>query len=344
MPFRTLLAVVAALALAACGQDAASTGGEDPIVAAARALPGVDDVTADPDGSTLRVHLVHDAALGAGWAAETVDALVADRPETAPRLEVWLHPATPADAEIAVRAYPAPEQGDPVGDAYVLAGTPGVVRARFDGETAADVRVRDASDLAKVADVAVVQGVGVDVVRTEDGTAELAVADVPRRPAPDARGGGQTTAPGTAAPACDPAVLRLELTGADAALGSRFLFLAATNTGPAPCTLASHPSLGFRTLTEQPLAVTVVPSAAAPPVVVAPGGRAVAMLDWNAMPTAGNPDLTYEVLLAAGPGAPVTELPLTSLYLPAIPPQTTLDIVDGGEVAVTEWRPDGSPF
>ncbi|RIQ14346.1 DUF4232 domain-containing protein [Jiangella rhizosphaerae] len=241
-----------------------------------------------------------------------------------------------------MRAYPAPAGGAAVRDAYVFAGTPGVVRAVFDGETA-DVRVRDASDLAKVADVAAVQGAAVDVVRTLDDSAALRVADVPPRP-PHAPGGDWSADPD--APDCDPAALRLELTGTDAALGSRYLFLGATNTGPAPCTLRAHPSLSFRTLTEQPLAVAVTPSAPAgpAPVVVPPGGRAVAMLDWNAMPTAGNPDLTYEVLLATGPGGPATELPLTSLVVEGSGTHASLDIVDGGEVTVTEWRPDGAPF
>ncbi|SDU71007.1 DUF4232 domain-containing protein [Jiangella alkaliphila] len=359
----TLLAVVLTLVLAGCGQTVTSTGDEQEIVADARALSGVDDVTVhyldpdgeehdglpdDPTGWTLRLDIVHDVALSAGWAVEAIDELLADRPEpAAPRLEIWLNPVTPAEAEIAVRAYPLPATGDPVSDAYVFAGTPGVVRAVFDGETA-DVRVADEADLPKVADVAAVHGAGVDVVRTLDDTAELAVADVAPRPPylPSGDGGGWPADP--AAPACDPADLRLELTGSDAALGSRYLLLGATNTGAAPCAVQGHPSAGFRTLTEQLLAVAVVPSVAAsaqaPRVVVPAGGRAVAMLDWNAMPTAGNPDLTYEVLVAAAPGGPVTELPLTSLVVEGGGTHAYVDIVDGGEVAVTEWRPDGASF
>lgn len=354
---RTLLALFVTLVLAGCGQSLTSAStGADEIVTDARALPGVDDVTVhylgpdgdehaerpdDPAGWTMRLVLVHDAALGSGWAIETVDALLDGRPESAaPRLEIWLRPVTPADADIAARAYPAPAAGDPVGDAYVFAGTPGVARAVFDGETA-DVRVHDASDLAKVADVAAVNHAGAEVVRTLDDSAELAVADVPPRP-PNVPGGEPPASP--EAPDCDPAGLRLELAGSDAALGSRFLLLGATNTGAAPCTLRGHPQLSFRTLTEQPLAVAVVPSADAAPVIVPPGGRSEAMLDWNAMPTAGNPDLTYEVLLAAVPGAPVSELPLTSLVLMDAGTHGPLDIVDGGEVAVTAWRPAGTAF
>ncbi|SDS95714.1 DUF4232 domain-containing protein [Jiangella sp. DSM 45060] len=344
MPFRTLLAAVVALVLAGCGQDAASTGNADPVVAAARALPGVDDVTAEPDGSKLRLHLVHDTALGAGWAAETVDTLLAGRPADAPELEVWLHPVTPTGAEITVRAFPLPESrdavGGPVGDAYLFAGTPGVVRAVFDGETA-DVRVGDASDLAKVADVAAVQGAGVDVVRTLDDSAELAVADVPPRPPYTASSDWPAD---TSAPECDPAGLRLEIIGSDAALGSRYLFLGATNTGPAPCAVQGHPDLTFRTLAELPLTVTAVPAADPARVVIPPGARAMAVVEWNAMPTADNPDLTYEVVLAAAPGAPATELPLTSWVVEGYGPHTNLDIVDGGEVEVTEWRPDGAAF
>jgi hypothetical protein len=367
---RTLIALVLTLVLAACGSQAASTEGNaqagpapDVIAADARALPGVDDVTLhylDPDGEehaelpgssadregwTLRLDIVHGAEYGAGWAVEAIDKLLAGRPEpTAPALEIWLHPVTPTASEIAVRAYPTTGDSTQVRDAFLFAATPGVVRAVFDGETA-NVRVADAADLAKVADVAAVQGAGVDVIRVlgDDDTA-LAVADVPPRP---------TYVPSTgwpadpAAPDCDPADLRLELTGADAALGSRYLFLGATNTGAAPCALQGHPELAFRTLAEEPLAVAVTSSATppdAPRLVVPPGARAVAMLDWNAMPTANDPNLTYEVALAARDGAPATELPLTSLVVEGAGPQSYLDIVDGGEVAVTAWQPDGTSF
>ncbi|SEE80084.1 DUF4232 domain-containing protein [Jiangella alba] len=387
MPFRTLLAVVITLVLAACGQDAASTGGAgtpavpDPetILADARALPGIDDVTLryrDPDGDehpelpadpaewaawTVRLDVVNRAESGAGSAVETMDDLeqLWDRaamaaatstpgtirtPFPLPQLEVWLHPVTPTGSEITVRAYPLPESrdavGGPVGDAYLFAGTPGVVRAVFDGETA-DVRVGDASDLAKVADVAAVQGAGVDVVRTIDDSAELAVADAPPRP-PYTPSADWPADP--SAPECDPAGLRLEITGSDAALGSRYLFLGATNTGPAPCAVQGHPDLTFRTLAEEPLTVTAVPAPGAARVVIPPGARAMAVVEWNAMPTADNPDLTYEVVLAAAPGAPATELPLTSWAVEGYGPHTNLDIVDGGEVTVTEWRPDGAPF
>lgn len=393
---RTLIAVVLTLLLAACGSTTTAPGaggrapGEVPdpemIVADARALPGVDDVTfhyLDPDGEehpelpddpvewpawTLRLDLVHGAESGAGWAVERMDELdelwqtAFTAPSTAtpgtvprplatpdllprPQLEVWLHPVTPTESEITVRAYPLPEVrdavGGPIGDAFLFAGTPGVVRAVFDGETA-DVRVGDPSDLPKVADVAAVQGAGVDLIRTLDDTEELAVADVAPRP-PYAASADWPADP--AAPDCDPAALRLEITGSDAALGSRYLFLGATNTGPAPCAVQGHPDLAFRTLAEKPLTVTVVPTPDAARVVIPPGARAMAVVDWNAMPTADNPDLTYEVVLATVPGGPATELPLTSWVVGGgYGPHTSLDIVDGGEVASTAWMPDGSEF
>ncbi|WP_116950821.1 DUF4232 domain-containing protein [Jiangella endophytica] len=389
-PIRTLLAALLTLGLAACGSTstgpADAGGAPDPetIVADARALPGVGDVTfhyRDPDGEehaelpadpaewaawTMRLDIVNRAEQGAGSTVEAMDdlheawQLLSTAPPTTtpgtvptpwatgtplpvPRLEIWLHPVTPTGSEITVRAYPLPQVrdavGGPIGDAYLFAGTPGVVRAVFDGETA-DVRVGDPSDLAKVADVAAVQGAGVDVIRTLD-SAELAVADVPPRP-PYTPSAGWPADP--SAPECDPAALRLEITGSDAALGSRYLFLGATNTGPAPCAVQGHPDVTFRTLAEQPLTVTVVPTPDAARVVIPPGARAMAVVDWNAMPTADNPDLTYEVVLAAVPGAPATELPLTSWVVEGYGPHTYLDIVDGGEVAITEWRPDGAAF
>lgn len=383
---RALLACVLTLLLAACGSTttqpgAAAGGAPDPeaIVADARALPGVDDVTfhyRDPDGEehaeppadpaewtawTLRLDLVNRAEYGAGGAVEAMDDLdeawqllsapppaatpgAAPTPFPMPQLEVWLHPVTPTGSQITVRAYPLPEVrdavGGPIGDAFLFAGTPGVVRAVFDGETA-DVRVGDASDLTKVADVAAVQGAGVGVIRTLDDSAELPVADVAPRPAYTASADWPAD---PSAAECDPATLRLEITGSDAALGSRYLFLGATNTGSAPCAVQGHPDLTFRTLAEEPLAVTVVAAPDPARVVIPPGARAMAVVEWNAMPTADDPDLTYEVVTAVVAGAPATELPLTSWVVEGYGPHTYLDIVDGGEVESTAWLPDGSEF
>lgn len=382
----TLLAVVTA-AIAGCGTAVSGTSpapsastpsgaGAEDLRSRAEAVPGIDEarlVYVDPDGSehpdlpadagdsagwVARIDLVHDLSGGSAWASETVDGLVELSPESVgPRLEIWLDPT--ADADVSALAYPLPAGGgDPVRDAYLMAATPGVVRSVFDGQ-AGDVRVRDESDLAKVADVAVAQGVRVDTIRTADDDASLEVAAVPARPAvvdvpapwPD----------DPAAPPCAPEVLHLALAGADAATGHRGLTVSATNTGGVPCAVEGYPELGFRSIDERPLDVTVTLGGSfmgrdpgAVRVVIPPGARVLAIAGWNAMSTAGPDDVTAEVLVAAAPGAPAVELPLTSFALSPEQaaeddlglwrPITSLDILDTGEVAVTAWAPTGTAF
>lgn len=398
-----LSASVAVAALAACGDDAFVANPSDGSVAdpadgsvgpspgpsaedvaeRARAIPSIDEVrlvyldpdgaehdalpteTAGQDGWVARIDIVHDVHGGSGWATETVAGLVAGwPPSSTPSLEIWLNPT--ADAEVVARAYPAPANGsDPVRDAYLMAATPGVVRAVFDGETA-DVRVRDESDLAKVGDVAATHAVHTDQIRTADDAAVLDVATVPARPP-------HVVVPlpwpgDPSAPDCSPDDLWFALAGSDAATGHRGLAVAATNVGAEPCAVEGYPELAFRSLDEQTLDVTVThgssfmaqdPGSAR--VVIPSGARVLAAAGWNAMPTAeypegsGNrPAVTAEILLTVAPGAAPVELPLTSFALTADQlqdagltswdPMTTLDIVNDGHVELTAWAPEGTKF
>lgn len=344
----------------------------------ARAVSGVDDVSlvyVDPDGGehdalpdavderagwVARIGIVHGIDHGTTWAAETVAALDPQSVGQDPNLEIWLYPA--AEAEVAARAYPPAADGtDPVRDAFLLAATPGVVRAVFDGD-GGDVQVRDESDLAKVGDVAAVHGVAVDTIHAADDTASLAVADVPPRPE-------HVTVPAPwpddpAAADCSPGQLFPAIGGHDAATGHRAMMVTATNVSAEPCAVAGYPDLAFRALDERTLDVSVVQGSsfvATDPgparVVIPPGARVIAIVGWDAMPTAeypegsGNrPAVAAELLLSAVAGAEPAEVPLASHRLtPADAqaaglgtwhPLTTLDIVDGGQVAVTAWEPE----
>lgn len=350
------------------------------LAALAGEIPGIDEVAVDytdPDGNvrdalpddpdnpadwTGRIHLVHDIRGGSGWAADTVARLVASRPSTPPvpnpHLEIWLHPV--ALAEVSVLAYPPADSGDPVRAAYLMGATPGVVRAVFDG-TSGEVRVRDGSDLRKVADVAVAHGVQVNEIRTADGSSALDITSVPARPPRVTVDGSWPDDP--AAAECTPADVRLSIAGTDAATGHRALVVAATNIDDRPCAVEGYPYIEFRSIDERPLDVTVQPGRSfmaddpGPQRIVIPSGaRALAVAGWNAVPTAEYPegggqwpDVTAEIVLGLGTVAPV-ELPLTSFALPPEElqemalwqPVTTLDIVDGGEVSMTAWAPDNA--
>ncbi|TDE03385.1 DUF4232 domain-containing protein [Jiangella asiatica] len=391
-PVRVLVLVVAAAAgLAGCADpaadprsDSAEPTGPTPadLVERARALSGVDEVSlvyVDPEGTehdtppedasdragwVARIGIVHEIELGAGWVAETVTEL---RPEEVagarPAVEIWSYPD--AVAEVAALAYPLAADGaDPVREAFLMASIPGVVSAAFDGR-GADVQVGDESDLAKAGDVAAVHGLAVDTVSTADGTATLAVADVAPRPEP-------ITVPlpwpdDPAAPDCAPGQLFPAIAGHDAATGHRAMMVTATNVGAEPCAVEGYPELAFRAIDERALDVTVAPGPSfmaqdpgATRVVVPPGARVVAVVGWNAMPTAeypegsGNrPASTAEVLLSPTAGGEPAELPLASHHLTpeqaqatdlagSWDPITTLDIVDGGVVEVTAWAPEGT--
>lgn len=253
------------------------------------------------------------------------------------------------DPEVAALAYPVPSGNSrPVRDAFVMGSTPGVVRAVFDGRRG-DVKVRDASDLAKVADVAAAQGVQVSAVHTADGSESLTLAKVPERP----KIHDPTAWPDDPkALRCRPDDLHLEITGSDGATGHRALTVGAVNVGSKPCVIQGYPKIAFHTLDEAEIDVSVThdgsfmaddpgPSRHVVPV----GARAVAVVGWDAMPAA---ELTSEVVLAVGDDAPMSELPLTSFVAPRDAPTalveqwplvTTLDIVEGTDVSVTAWSP-----
>ena len=139
------------------------------------------------------------------------------------------------------------------------------------------------------------------------------------------------------APACTGDDLRLTLGTPDAAAGGRYLGVHAENVSDRPCALDGVPDLVFRNADGEPQDdVTIEPSApgvVAGRVVVPPGGRALATVQWRAMSTANDPDVTTAVDVVAVPGA--DPVPLA----PELPGSgaAELDVLDGAEVRVGPW-------
>ncbi|WP_166350604.1 DUF4232 domain-containing protein [Phytoactinopolyspora limicola] len=331
----------------------------DDVAAELRELPAVADVAIseiNQGGRQVpRLDLMAHLEYGVSWSREVSQGIVnTGWPEAEP-IEIWLNWTA---VEVSALAHPLPDGIDPVTDAYLMASTPGVVGAMFDGERG-EVTVRDGSDLVKVADVALAHDVAVPEIRTADGADVIDVASLSPRPTPV-----EVPLPWPDDPHavdCADDDLDLAVLDSDAATGRRWLFVSATNVGSEPCVIDGYPEVGFHTRDERALDVTVnlggVTMQEKPDterVVIPAGARALAAVSWRAMPTAGNWDgLTAEIILAARPGSVPTELPLTSYALPVEVAaeyaihrwtQSTLDIVDGGEVSVTRWVPDGTAF
>jgi hypothetical protein len=169
---------------------------------------------------------------------------------------------------------------------------------------------------------------GTEPPEPEEHTVPLPAGVEPWPPAPDA-------------PGCSGDDLRLTLGTPDAAAGSRYLAVRAENVSGRPCALEGVPDLVFRNAGGEPQDVTSEPSApgvVAGRVVVPAGERALATVQWRAMSTANDPDVTTTVDVVAAPGA--DPVPLT----PASPDAplgdggpAELDVLDGADVRVSPW-------
>lgn len=131
------------------------------------------------------------------------------------------------------------------------------------------------------------------------------------------------------------------LVGFDAATGSRFAILVATNTSGAPCAVDGRPDLGFLRTSGTPAEITLEPyldGGSSVRVVVAPGARVEALIRWGAMSTTNDPDVTTSFLVKTVVGADAVRLPVT------VHPggQGGVDILDGGTVEVGSWSPPTS--
>lgn len=140
------------------------------------------------------------------------------------------------------------------------------------------------------------------------------------------------------APACMPSDLRLTLGTPDAAAGGRYLAVHAENVSGRPCALDGVPRLTFRNADGEPQDDVVVeqsaPGVVAGRVVVPAGERALATVQWRAMSTANDPDVTTSVDVVSVPGAEPASL--TPAYPDAAGP-AGLDVLDGADVRVSPW-------
>lgn len=231
-----------------------------------------------------------------------------------------------------------------------LAGALAAVLARHDvtsvffggvdgPDEALQVRVRSASAQAAVAQA---------LAATDDGPVRFAVATAFQEVtgtvgqplaagALDAPPPAPTTWPADpAAPACTGADLEVRVEGGDAALGRRFLLLAARNAGPVACAVDGTPAVEFwraSGTTAPDVEVGTRPGTPAPGRVVVPAdGTVYAQLQWGAMSTALDPDVTVALGVRAVRGAEATRL--------AVPANAggPLDVLAGAAVAIGPWQ------
>ncbi|WP_258725739.1 DUF4232 domain-containing protein [Cellulomonas sp. NS3] len=140
------------------------------------------------------------------------------------------------------------------------------------------------------------------------------------------------------APACTGADLGVRIGGSDAALGSRFLQLVATNVSGRPCAVEGAPALGFRGRSGALLAGVTTPPrddevAATRRVVVPSGAEVRSTMRWGASSVGEHSDPATAVLVTPAPGAPVVELPVAG----EAGITSYLDLLDGAVVDVQPW-------
>ncbi|WP_448630574.1 DUF4232 domain-containing protein [Cellulomonas soli] len=106
---------------------------------------------------------------------------------------------------------------------------------------------------------------------------------------------------------CTAADLDVRVVGSDAAAGSRFLLLRATNVAADPCALSGRPEITFVRLSGTPVpdVETGTPSGSPAAVrQVLPAGASVRCeLRWGAMSTTQDTDVTVSLLVAGEPGS-----------------------------------------
>jgi len=138
------------------------------------------------------------------------------------------------------------------------------------------------------------------------------------------------------APSCRMPDLEVTFGGHDAAAGSRQAWIGARNAGGKACAIEGVPAVEFLNaegaaqtgVTVKPYEPSMVPAR-----VVVPAGKSVtAVIDWQAMSTANDPDVTTELRVTALPGDKPVTIPVR---WPGAP--SNLDILDGAEVRISPW-------
>jgi hypothetical protein len=140
-----------------------------------------------------------------------------------------------------------------------------------------------------------------------------------------------------AAPACTGDDLRIAWAGSDAATGHRYGLLTARNVASHACALEAVPGVtplngagrGQDDVSIELYAPGVVPGR----VVVPPGETASAAVEWGAMSTANDPDLTTTLRVVPQPGTAAVEVPVSGR------PESRggLDVLDGAALRISPW-------
>ncbi|WP_162449057.1 DUF4232 domain-containing protein [Phytoactinopolyspora mesophila] len=139
------------------------------------------------------------------------------------------------------------------------------------------------------------------------------------------------------APSCTGADLDVGYGGSDAATGARYALLLARNVSDRPCAVEGIPGIALRNadgaeqtdIRLEPYTSSAVPAR----LVVPPGEQLLAPLQWRAMSTANDPDVTTSVEVTAVPGAEPVLLDVTD----GDGPSAGLDILDGAELRLGPW-------
>lgn len=140
----------------------------------------------------------------------------------------------------------------------------------------------------------------------------------------------------SAAPPCRMPDLEVTFGGHDAAAGSRQAWVRARNASGQACVIEGVPAVEFLNaagaaqtgVTTKPYEPSMVPER-----VVVPAGESVtAVIDWQAMSTANDPDVTTDLRVTALPGGRPVTFPVSWPRAPS-----DLDILDGAEVRISPW-------
>lgn len=129
--------------------------------------------------------------------------------------------------------------------------------------------------------------------------------------------------------------VKFELSAPDAAVGSRYLSVYATNISDTPCAVQGVANLEFFNEKGQPqtdVTVTADPGISPELVVIPVGETAMTTMKWGAMSTSQDPDETTHLEISLLPGLDPTKL------TPQIEgTDTSLDILDGAKIRVSPW-------
>lgn len=236
--------------------------------------------------------------------------------------------------EVSYDAGPSIEEGTPgEGDAPLL-------KVRVDGDPAPTATWLRASGQAELL------GRPIQFVVDGEGTSQTGwVSDLgPAGPDPalaeqDAVDAAAAAADGI--PACTGPDLTPELVGFDAAMGSRFAILRATNDSGAPCAVDGRPELSFLRASGTEPEVTLEPyldGGSSVRLVVLPDQSVESLVRWGAMSTANDPDVTTSFLVKTVVGANAVRLPVTA----HMGGEGGVDILDGATVEVGSWTTPSS--